>query len=212
MQEFGSSMCFSVKIPGDIDYRDVDSAELWVYKQPHLMNNYEKHSFLIGEIEKWDSKRIMKPFAIHETNITEDWVKIDIAWQIKSWIQYNDLYHIIDISCNTCDEYPTLDLFSMDNGYRPFIVVNTHTNRMIKRGKRSINCSAGVTECCREKLYISFAEIGWDNWILHPPGYNAYFCRGSCELAATITLSGSHYNSVLRVGSENVYSLTVYFY
>lgn len=192
-------MCFSVKIPGDIDYRDIDSAELWVYKQPHLMDSMDKHSFLIGEIEKWDAKRVIKPFAIHETNVTEDWVKIDIAWQIKSWIEYNDFNHVIDISCNTCEKHPSLDLFSMDNGFRPFIVVNTHSNRKIKRSKRSINCSAGVTECCREKLYISFAEIGWNDWILHPPGYHAYFCRGSCASAATITLSGSHYNSVLRV-------------
>lgn len=69
----------------------------------------------------------------------------------------------------------------------------------MKRQRRSINCSAGVSECCREKLYISFAEIGWDDWILHPHGYDAYFCRGSCASAATITLSGSHYNTVVRV-------------
>lgn len=87
----------------------------------------------------------------------------------------------------------------MDHDYRPFIVVNTHTNRPMKRQRRSINCSAGVSECCREKLYISFAEIGWNDWILHPTGYDAYFCRGSCASAATITLSGSHYNTVVRV-------------
>lgn len=107
--------------------------------------------------------------------------------------------HIIDISCNTCEKHPSLDLFSLDHDYRPFIVINTHTNRPMKRQRRSINCSAGVSECCREKLYISFAEIGWDDWILHPSGYDAYFCRGSCASAATITLSGSHYNTVVRV-------------
>lgn len=62
-------MCFSVQLPADIDYLDIDSAELWVYKQPHIMN-MDKHSFLIGELETWDSKRVIKPFAIHETNVT----------------------------------------------------------------------------------------------------------------------------------------------
>lgn len=126
-------------------------------------------------------------------------MKIDIAWSIQNWIKYNHLNHIIDISCNTCEKHPSLDLFSLDHDYRPFIVINTHTNRPMKRQRRSINCSAGVSECCREKLYISFAEIGWDDWILHPSGYDAYFCRGSCASAATITLSGSHYNTVVRV-------------
>lgn len=129
----------------------------------------------------------------------EDWVKIDIGWRIMNWIKYNDLYHVIGITCNTCEKHPSLDLFSLDNDYKPFIVVNTHPSRKIKRQRRSINCSPGVTECCREKLYISFEEIGWNDWILHPPGYDAYFCRGSCETAAAITLSGSHYNSVLMV-------------
>lgn len=127
-------------------------------------------------------------------------MKIDIAGKMKSWIEHDDLTHIIDITCPTCQPHPSLDLLRLDNDYRPFIVVNTYTNRTAKRPKRHINCSAGVTSCCRDRLYISFAEIGWNDWILHPPGYDAYFCRGSCASAATITLSGSYYNSVLRVG------------
>lgn len=199
LDEIGSSMCFSIQIPADIDHNDVESAELWVYKEPHVMDT-NKHSFLIGEVETWDSKDIytQKPFAIQETNVTEEWVKIDIAWKIKNWIEENDLEHVIDISCNTCEKHPSMDMLSLDQGYRPFIVINTHPSRKIKRQRRSVNCSPGVTECCREKLYISFAEIGWDDWILYPPGYHAYFCRGSCGSAAAITSSGSYYNSVIR--------------
>lgn len=118
---------------------------------------------------------------------------------MTSWIAQSDLQHVIEISCNTCDPDPTFDLLSLDSDYRPFIVVNTFTDRRVRRQKRSLDCAAGVSECCREKLYISFAEIGWSDWILHPPGYDAYFCRGSCASAATITMSGSHYTSVLRV-------------
>lgn len=129
----------------------------------------------------------------------EEWVKIDIAWKIKNWIEENDFEHVIDISCNTCEKHPSMDMLSLDQGYRPFIVINTHPSRKIKRQRRSVNCSPGVTECCREKLYISFADIGWDDWILYPPGYHAYFCRGSCGSAAAITYSGSYYSTVIRV-------------
>lgn len=129
----------------------------------------------------------------------EGWGKIDFTWSIRNWIKYENLYHTIDISCNTCEKHPTLDLFSLDYGYRPFIVVNTTSSQTIKRQRRSINCSPGISECCRDKLYISFAEIGWNDWILHPAGYDAYFCRGSCASAATITSDASNYHIFVRV-------------
>ncbi|KAM6221684.1 bone morphogenetic protein 10 [Rhynchocyon petersi] len=35
--------------------------------------------------------------------------------------------------------------------------------------------------CKRAPLYIDFKEIGWDSWIIAPPGYEAYECRGVCN-------------------------------
>lgn len=64
----GSSMCFSIQIPVDIEEQDVESAELWVYKQPHIMN--QSAHFLIGEIYKWNETKILKTFAIQHTNDT----------------------------------------------------------------------------------------------------------------------------------------------
>ena len=55
-----------------------------------------------------------------------------------------------------------------------------------------------MKECCRDELYINFKDIGWSDWILHPSGYHAYFCRGSCSSAASLTISGSPYNNVIR--------------
>lgn len=118
---------------------------------------------------------------------------------MKSWIEHDDLSHIIEVTCSTCPPHPSLDLLRLDSNYRPFIVVNTFNNRTTKRQKRNVNCSAGMTSCCRDKLFISFADIGWDDWILHPPGYEAYFCRGSCASAASITLSSSLHSTVMRV-------------
>lgn len=67
VENFGSYMCFTFQIPDDMDYRDVDAAELWVYRQPDPNAN-EAQSFLISEIESWGSKKINKPFAIHYAN------------------------------------------------------------------------------------------------------------------------------------------------
>lgn len=75
MENVGSFMCFTLRIPAEIEYEDVESAELWVYKQPHIINT-GKHSFLVSEIENWDTKSIMKPFAIQDTNDTGNWITL----------------------------------------------------------------------------------------------------------------------------------------
>ncbi|XP_064252586.1 bone morphogenetic protein 4-like [Passer domesticus] len=34
--------------------------------------------------------------------------------------------------------------------------------------------------CQRHSLSVDFGEIGWSEWIISPPGYNAFHCKGSC--------------------------------
>lgn len=64
----GSAMCFSMTIPADIESLDIESAQLWVYKQPHITDT--NVNFLISEVQTWKSSRVVKPFAIQDTNAT----------------------------------------------------------------------------------------------------------------------------------------------
>lgn len=134
---------------------------------------------------------------------SEGWLKIDISWPIKNWFEFHELIHIISIACKTCAQHATHSPVCLKHRRKPFIVIDTYAQRKHSRQKRNINCGSahnpGQLECCREKLFISFAEIGWDDWILYPKGYDAYFCRGSCASAASVTMSGAHYASVVRV-------------
>ena len=34
--------------------------------------------------------------------------------------------------------------------------------------------------CRRRSMYVDFSEIGWDDWIVAPPGYEAFYCAGDC--------------------------------
>uniref|UniRef100_A0A8C4QM36 TGF-beta family profile domain-containing protein n=1 Tax=Eptatretus burgeri TaxID=7764 RepID=A0A8C4QM36_EPTBU len=43
--------------------------------------------------------------------------------------------------------------------------------------------------CKRTSLYVNFKEIGWDSWIIAPPGYEAYECTGQCHFPLTDHLS-----------------------
>lgn len=41
--------------------------------------------------------------------------------------------------------------------------------------------NAKGNQCKRTALYVDFKEIGWDSWIVAPPGFEAYTCHGECE-------------------------------
>lgn len=35
--------------------------------------------------------------------------------------------------------------------------------------------------CKRHQMYVDFTDVGWNNWIVAPPGYDAYYCHGECS-------------------------------
>ncbi|KAG5676805.1 hypothetical protein PVAND_006613 [Polypedilum vanderplanki] len=196
------SLCFSFTIPSDIDVNTVDSARLWMYKQQQT-NNLDhgmNHTFLLSEVGFWgaNTKFIKsKPLAITEIDENNSgWEKIDIELPVKNWVEFDSLTHTVQISCETCIS-KTLPI-SLYHDHKPFIVIDTFPQRTFARQKRNQNCGPGSTECCRDSLYIDFATIGWNDWIIHPKGYNAYFCRGSCNRVASITQAETHHSTVFN--------------
>lgn len=212
-------------MPSDIYATEVSTAELWFHKESDEMDSHNQ-TFVISEVAHWDSNKSFqktKPIAIRETNITgtvrchvsycyliilimmktAGWLKIDVTYVIRNWLEYQDLpTHAINVACKTCGMDRNNSPISFKSALKPFLVIYTHsqTRRTVhRRQKRANDCGNGSHECCREKLYISFAEIGWDDWIIQPSGYNAYFCKGSCTTAASLTLSANQHNSILQV-------------
>lgn len=46
-------------------------------------------------------------------------------------------------------------------------------------------------DCRRKQIEISFEDLGWDNWIVHPKAFTFYYCHGNCSSAErTTTLLG----------------------
>lgn len=130
-----------------------------------------------------------------------------MARVIKNWLEYQDLpIHAINVACKTCGRDMQSSPISFKSNSKPYLVINTHSqNRMVQQRRRHVrqtNCTPGLNECCRESLYVSFEEIGWNDWIIRPAGYNAYFCKGSCSTAASITLSATQHNSILQVSNQ----------
>ncbi|XP_051277359.1 bone morphogenetic protein 10 [Dicentrarchus labrax] len=48
-----------------------------------------------------------------------------------------------------------------------------------------IRRNAKGNHCKKQSLYVEFKDIGWDSWILAPPGYDAFECTGICSFPLT---------------------------
>ncbi|XP_013884927.1 growth/differentiation factor 6-A [Austrofundulus limnaeus] len=49
---------------------------------------------------------------------------------------------------------------------------NRHGKRHGKKSK---------SRCSKKPLHVNFKELGWDDWIIAPLGYEAYHCEGVCD-------------------------------
>lgn len=196
--------CLPFQLPSDIHTMDVSTALLWFHKEKDILDEHNQ-TFVVSEVAHWDTNKSFqktKPIAILETNQTEGWLKVDVTYVIKNWLEYQDTpTHAINVACKTCGMDKNQSPISFSTELKPFLIIYTHTQQRRlyrhRRPKRSANCYPGSNECCRESFYVSFADIGWNDWIIQPKGYNAYFCKGSCTTAPAMTLSRSQHRSIL---------------
>ncbi|XP_075758983.1 embryonic growth/differentiation factor 1 [Pelodiscus sinensis] len=47
--------------------------------------------------------------------------------------------------------------------------------------------------CKPRRLYISFSDVGWENWIIAPQGYMANYCLGECPFPLTEELNSTNH-------------------
>ncbi|RVE68635.1 hypothetical protein OJAV_G00093770 [Oryzias javanicus] len=66
-----------------------------------------------------------------------------------------------------------------------------------------IRRNAKGNHCKKQSLYVEFKDIGWDSWILAPPGYDAFECAGVCSYPLTKHLTPTKHAIVQTLVSIN---------
>ncbi|XP_076442319.1 bone morphogenetic protein 2-like isoform X2 [Babylonia areolata] len=67
-------------------------------------------------------------------------------------------------------------------------------NRKKKKKKKRKRTKKGDKNMCRRHgLYVDFQEVGWEDWIVAPDGYNAYFCQGDCNFPLAQHLNSTNH-------------------
>ncbi|KAJ3611469.1 hypothetical protein NHX12_021484 [Muraenolepis orangiensis] len=87
-----------------------------------------------------------------------------------------------------------------EQSHRPFLmaVVRPGEASPRRRRRRGLECDGKVRVCCKRQFYVNFKDIGWNDWIIAPPGYHANYCEGECPShVASITGSSLSFHSTV---------------
>lgn len=84
---------------------------------------------------------------------------------------------------------------------RPMIVTYTDDGRSKRRAPRNTDDSSSRKKnkkrlranCRRHSLYVDFSDVGWNDWIVAPPGYQAYYCHGECPFPLADHLNSTNH-------------------
>ncbi|XP_032406037.1 bone morphogenetic protein 7-like isoform X2 [Xiphophorus hellerii] len=47
--------------------------------------------------------------------------------------------------------------------------------------------------CKKHELYVSFRDLGWQDWIIAPEGYAAYYCEGECAFPLNSDMNATNH-------------------
>ena len=56
--------------------------------------------------------------------------------------------------------------------------------------------------CQRSDFFIHFSDLGWNNWILSPSGYEAGRCTGHCRAPLSVDTIPTNYARIISVLRE----------
>ncbi|XP_067107932.1 inhibin subunit beta Aa [Osmerus mordax] len=88
-----------------------------------------------------------------------------------------------------------------EQSHRPFLMAVVRPGdggEPRRRRKRGLECDGKVRVCCKRQFYVNFKDIGWNDWIIAPPGYHANYCEGDCPgHVASITGSSLSFHSTV---------------
>jgi len=101
-----------------------------------------------------------------------------------------------DSDSDWMDERPLAVIYSQDSNH-------VRTKRSNKRKKNKRPGSKRVrSECQRKEMRVDFKAVGWEDWILAPQDYEAYYCHGECPFPLTDHLNATNHAIVQTLVSE----------
>lgn len=159
-------LVFNVSIPRQ---ESVTGAELKLWSG-------EEGRILIHDIVRPGVKGKTKPI-LRLVDTAEKGESLDVMPAVERWLAEPEHNHglLLELSKRSIDEIgrrePQLFVYS-DDGKNRAARVKRAAQKKHRRKERDL--------CRRHPLYVDFEVVGWNDWIVAPPGYDAYYCHGDC--------------------------------
>jgi inhibin beta len=136
----------------------------------------------LQEFDEYTEMAASLPVALS----TLGWQKFDLTATVRAWYSSGAaakerLRLLVD--CSGCGELVEAVLFRAEkqDPQRPFLVVHTDPTVMRRVRRRALDCSGALKgQCCKQRFFVSFKQLGWEDWIIAPSGYYANYCQGNC--------------------------------
>ncbi|XP_043930430.1 bone morphogenetic protein 4-like [Protopterus annectens] len=193
-------------------------AELRLYREQtqHIFNWEEGfHRISIYEVMKPHSPnghlitRLLDTRLIHQ-NVTQ-WETFDISPAVFRWTKEQQPNHGIVVEVihlNQTKMYQgkhvriSRSVPQWDSDWsqlRPLLVTFSHDGkghaltRRMKRSTKQQRPRKKNKNCRRHNLYVDFSDVGWNDWIVAPPGYQAFYCHGDCPFPLADHLNSTNH-------------------
>lgn len=133
-------------------------------------------------------------------------LNLDVSDAVRRWVVEPEKNHGLLLVVQSLSKQCTVETShlrlrrSADNDgewskQQPLLVISTNDGKSKHRSKRSNvqKHKKGKSVCRRERLYVDFRRVGWDDWIVAPSGYDAYFCKGNCPFPLPERLNATNH-------------------
>ena len=192
------------------DQEELKASELRLHLRPVLdgkISRKQRH-FSLSVLEVTSARRGQAPSTrlldtrhLDATDeMTAGWFSLDVLPAVERWkdgdgrkgslvIQIQGNLPNLPVSWEV--EHPTLLLYTDDG--RGSARRTKRSARPRRKNRRKHGGRHRDRNCKRHKLYVDFQDVGWNDWIVAPPGYHAYFCHGECPFPMADHLNSTNH-------------------
>lgn len=203
-------------------HEEVISAQLHLFPHNYTTTNNQKYKIDVYElissphsVEKAIT-RLISTKIVQASNESK-WQQMDITPAAQRWHSTNRKVSGVQVHIKKYNGEQThtnhlrlrRDTSENDSSWevkKPQVVIISHDKTLprTKRGSKKRNkVSKRIkSECQRHEMRVDFKEVGWQDWILAPGDYHAYYCRGACPFPLSDHLNATNHAIIQTLVSE----------
>nr|CAI5868562.1 unnamed protein product [Callosobruchus analis] len=201
---------------------DIVGAELRIFKNKVKDNKPDLiYTISVYQLINTDNGERELEFvsALNVTSDLSDWVTLNVTACLATWVAFpasnKGLYLSVQPLSRPGHEVRPEDIglvtTKAEDKIQPFMVAflkaQNHVKSRIARSPKTKkdtsftnivhgykNNEPDYRRSCRiETLYISFKDLKWQDWIIAPDGYAAYYCTGECNFPLNAHMNATNH-------------------